>query len=75
MWATRHESLIFFFPASLPIAQLSKVEIPYGSLLTSSLPLMVDASGLIEALKRDNLDQRTVADHLMLLAKVGIRVL
>lgn len=34
---------------------------------------MVDASGLIEALKRDSLDQRAVADHLMLLAKVRIR--
>lgn len=34
---------------------------------------MVGASGLIEALKRDNLDQRAVAEHLMLLAKVRIR--
>lgn len=31
---------------------------------------MVDATGLIEALGRDDLDQRAVADHLVLLAKV-----
>lgn len=42
-----------------------------NSLLTHFL--MVGASGLIEALKRDNLDQRSVAEHLMLLAKVRIR--
>lgn len=31
---------------------------------------MVDASGLINALGRDDLNQRAVADHLVLLAKV-----
>lgn len=32
---------------------------------------MGDASGLINALGQDNLDQRAVADHLVLLSKVG----
>lgn len=31
---------------------------------------MMDASGLIDALGRDDLDQRAVADHLVVLAKV-----
>lgn len=32
---------------------------------------MGDASGLIDALGQDDLDQRAVADHLVLLSKVG----
>lgn len=31
---------------------------------------MMDASGLIDALGQDDLDQRAVADHLVVLAKV-----
>lgn len=32
---------------------------------------MVDASALIDALGKDELDQRAVKDHLLRLAKVG----
>lgn len=45
------------------------------SLYLGSILHMVDASGLIDALERDVLDQRAVADQLVLLAKVCISII
>lgn len=40
------------------------------TLQQQTAPTMGDASGLIDALGQDDLDQRAVADHLVLLSKV-----
>ena len=42
----------------------------YRSLYQWHVCIMVDLSGLIDALAQDDIDQRVVADHLVLLLKV-----